>query len=321
MTKIFKTLILCAFYSTYTNAQIKAYPIDGWHSKVGFSVKFSGLLPVSGQFDRIRGTILFDERNMANTSTTIHIDVSSINTGVEFRDNHLKQEDFFAMERYPKINFSSEKVVRKNDQWIILGTIKIRNNSKPVEIPIRLLHGEPADSWKNYRITLAGTFEINRLDFEIGKDQIGIGEKVSVNFIISARIFNTETIALFKREFGIKMIEKMLEGTKKSTLEQFHEFIKLNNKDAKNPDSFEFLYLYLKQNKLYRASKELAELYVEVFPKESNAYSTLGNAYFDENAYDKARTSFERALEYDSENTLAEEMLKRMQKVGNIEEQ
>ncbi len=310
MSKTIKILIFCACFSTFINAQVKAYPIDGWHSKIEFSVKFGGLLPIKGQFDKIKGTILIDESNMTNTSSTIYIDTNSINTGLEMRDKHLKGKDFFDVKNHPKIYFSSKKTIEKNGQLIMLGDVHIHDVSKQIEVPIKLLHGEQLDLWKNYRVTLTGEFEINRLDFDVGENQKGIGEKVWITFMISARVFNTETIALFKRQFGEKMINSITNGQKKDALEQFNKLSEVNNKDVQNPSNFEFLYLYLKQNNYNKASNDIAELYVELFPEESEAHSLLGNTYFEKDDYRKAITSYKKALVYDDENTLAKEMLK-----------
>ncbi|WP_394749962.1 YceI family protein [Spongiimicrobium salis] len=315
MTRNIKITMVVILFSTLAFTQTKAYPIDGWHSKIGFSVNFSGLLPIKGQFDKIDGTILLDEANMANTSATINIQANSINTGVEIRDKHLRGKDFFDAANYPTIRFSSEKMIQKKGQWVMVGNLKVRRTSKTVEIPMKLLHGEKLDAWKNYRITLKGGFTLNRLDFQVGEDQIGIGDEVAVTFTISARIFNTATVALFDCPFGKKMIAAIQDGNKEKARTQFEELLRLDDSDAKKATSFEFLYLYLKQNNYDNASYGLAELYLDLFPEDSNAHSLLGNAYFEKNAFSEAKDSFKQALYYDHQNTFAKEMLKRTLKV------
>ncbi|AXT18886.1 hypothetical protein D7030_00840 [Flavobacteriaceae bacterium AU392] len=292
------------------NAQIKAYPIDSWHSRIEFNVKFSGLLPVKGQFTAFEGTVLLNEKDMTKTSATLLIDGNSIDTGVNLRDNHLKGEDFFEVEKYPQIVFSSKRVVHKEGQFIMIGDLNMHNVTREVEVPIQLLHGEQLDTWKNFRITLKGKFQINRSDFDIGNNQPTIGQMVTIEFIISARIFNTETIALFNRPFGKKMIKAILEEGKEKAYSQYKELVKNKDEDTSKASSFEHLYQYLRQNNHLKASIEITKLFTEIFPKEPQAYSLLGDAYFQNNLYKEAKLAFEKAISYDDKNTLAYEMLK-----------
>lgn len=103
--------VLFFIWSVCALAQPKAYPIDSWHSKIGFSVKFGGLIDVEGRFTGFRGTIVYDEQNPADLSASVFIDPASVDTGVGPRDRHLRSEDFFGVEQYPRIIFSSKRTI------------------------------------------------------------------------------------------------------------------------------------------------------------------------------------------------------------------
>jgi len=305
-----RLLILFLIFPLYTNAQIKAYPIDSWHSNIQFKVKFSGLIPVKGQFETFNGTILLNEEDMTKTSATILINTNSISTGVTMRDNHLKNEDFFDVEKYPKIAFSSKRTVDKDGHFVMIGILKMHDISKEIEIPIKLVHGEQLDVWENFRITLEGKFEVNRSDFNIGEGQPAIGEVVTIDFLMSARIFNTKTIALFNRPFGKIMIKAILEGSKEQALSEINKLKNNQDEDSTKASSFMHLYNYLKQKNHIKAAFQIAELFTEFHPKESEAYSLLGDAYFQNKSFKKAKMAFEKAIKYDAKNTMALEMLK-----------
>ncbi len=295
-----------------SQAQVKAYPIDAWHSSISFHTKFGGLLPVKGSLDRFWGTVLLDESDLTRTSATITIDTKSISTGVGMRDKHLKSEDFFEAEKYPQMTFTSSRVVRNDDGFIMKGVLDLHGITKEVEIAFSLVHGEQPDPWKNFRVTLQGTVEINRLDFGIGEGQVGISDKVSIDLIISARVFNTETIGLFNRPFGQKMVMAFEEGGIVKAREVLGQLKSADDKDAIKPASFEFLYLKLKQGGKMELSKQAATLFAEVFPENAEALSQLGYSYYENNQHKEAVSAFQKALTFDQQESLALEMLKHL---------
>lgn len=295
-------------------AQIKAYPIDSWHSDISFSVKFGDLLPIRGRFDKFSGTILLDEQDLLKTSVTLLIDASSINTGVEMRDTHLKSSDFFDVEKYSKLIFSSKKVFKQGEQFVMEGDLNMHGISKEVKIPFVLVHGEQADPWKNFRITLQAAGEINRLDFGIGEGRNTIGETVEVQLILSGRIFNTETISLFQSPFGQRMVHALENGGIETGREELSKLNSENDKDANDFSNFNFIHLKLKQNGNLMASLQAAKLSVEVFPEDAKARSLLGYSYYENGEIKKALMAFKKALILDEKETLAIEMLKWLEK-------
>ena len=78
-----------------------SWMIDSAHTEANFTVRHMMISNVRGQFQKVAGTVEFDEASPANTRVDVQIEVASINTREEKRDAHLKSPDFFDAEKYP----------------------------------------------------------------------------------------------------------------------------------------------------------------------------------------------------------------------------
>ena len=109
-----------------------AYEIDQAHSLVEFSVKHMMVTTVKGRFKQFSGVVKIDEANPAASEVDVTIDVASIDTGAEPRDNHLRSADFFDAQKYPTITFKSTKVEPKgNEKYHVTGDLTIHGVTKP----------------------------------------------------------------------------------------------------------------------------------------------------------------------------------------------
>src|SRR5215467_2691273 len=129
-------------------------------SSITFKVKNFGFT-VSGVITGIVGDIVFEPNNLANASFKISIDASTINTDNSLRDDHLKGEPYFDVNKFPRIEFISSSVSEKNGTFILSGTIKIKNHSKNVSFPFTA-----TSSAGGYLFN--GKVDVNRKDFDIG---------------------------------------------------------------------------------------------------------------------------------------------------------
>src|SRR6185503_17364757 len=101
----------------------RVYPIDNNHSTVGFSVPIlGGLSQVKGKFTDFTVTLNHDEKDITKSSVSVVIKATSVDTGIEGRDRHLRTADFFDVEKFPEITFQSSSVVKKGKQLIAHGT-------------------------------------------------------------------------------------------------------------------------------------------------------------------------------------------------------
>jgi len=81
--------------------------VDSDHSVAAFSILHMMIAHVRGQFNNITGTVYFDPQNIAGSSVELTIGTSSVATGIQKRDDHLKSPDFLDVAKYPEISFKS----------------------------------------------------------------------------------------------------------------------------------------------------------------------------------------------------------------------
>ncbi|MBI3873967.1 MAG: polyisoprenoid-binding protein [Arcobacter sp.] len=157
------------------------YNVDVSHSNVGFKVKHMMISNVVGSFDKFSGKFEYDEKTKTIKSFTGDIDVSSINTSIAKRDEHLKSADFFDVAKYPNIKFNIIKI----EDDVAYGKLTMHGITKDVKLQLEN-NGIVKDPSGNIRvgITLNGTIE--RKDFGLTYNSvleaggIAIGDKVKL---------------------------------------------------------------------------------------------------------------------------------------------
>ncbi len=169
----------------------QSYKIDPVHSEVSFQVRHL-VSTVTGKFDKFQGTVVMDPQDPAASNVSFQIDASSIDTGVDKRDNHLRSQDFFYVEKYPEITFKSEKVAATGkDSYDVTGTLTMRGVAKEVTLPVKFL-GTAGDPWGNTRAGFSTTTTLDRQDYGINwnqaLDQGGflLGDDVTVSINLEA---------------------------------------------------------------------------------------------------------------------------------------
>jgi polyisoprenoid-binding protein YceI len=169
-----------------------AYDIDPSHSRIGFAAKHAMVVNVRGDFKVYSGEVYLDEQNPANSRINVTIDPNSVDTGNKDRDTHLRSPDFFNVEVYPTIAFTSTKVERVDgDVYTLIGDLTINGKTNPVSVDFELT-GTANDPWGNFRAGFEGKTTVNRrdwaLDFNVALDKGGVlvGEKIKLEFDISA---------------------------------------------------------------------------------------------------------------------------------------
>jgi len=114
-----------------------SWTIDYSHSQIQFSAKHMMISNVKGTFAKWEGTLNIDEANPANSSVDISIDASTIDTGVEQRDGHLKSPDFLDVGNFPTITFKSKRVEIASataSEFKIVGDLTIRGTTKEITL-------------------------------------------------------------------------------------------------------------------------------------------------------------------------------------------
>lgn len=143
------------------------YKIDPAHTSLTFSVRHMGISNVKGRFDEFSGVILIDNGAVKGASGTVL--VKSINTGIQQRDNHLREPDFFDAARYPEITFKTRSIENIGGQTTLVGDFTMRGTTKELRLPARL-SGPIKDPQGNIRIGLEAKADLNRKDYGINFD-------------------------------------------------------------------------------------------------------------------------------------------------------
>ncbi|MEN9938885.1 MAG: hypothetical protein RLZZ387_5464 [Chloroflexota bacterium] len=141
------------------------WQIDASHSQIQFSVRHMMISKARGVFEKFEGTIEADESNPVGATVDVTIDVASINTKDENRDNHLRGADFFDVATYPTITFKSTKLeLTDAEHGKLYGDLTIRGVTKPVVLNVEY-QGQAKSPWGTTSAGFSATSKINRTDF------------------------------------------------------------------------------------------------------------------------------------------------------------
>ena len=178
--------------TTATKTAIRTWTIDPTHSIAEFAVKHLVVTTVKGRFRELEGTLEIDEAHPQNSVVSVSIDVASIDTNVADRDAHLRSDDFFNAEKYPKITFRSTRVEVPDDtHFKLAGDLTIRDVTREVVLDGEY-EGQVDDPWGSRRAAFAATSEISRKEFEVKWNQLietggaVVGDKVKITLEIEA---------------------------------------------------------------------------------------------------------------------------------------
>jgi polyisoprenoid-binding protein YceI len=139
--------------------------IDPAHSTAEFKVKHMMISNVKGQFTGVKGALSLDQENVTGSYVEATIDAASINTHEAQRDAHLKSADFFDVEKFPTLSFTSTRVAGSNGKLAVEGDLTIHGVTRKVVFAVEGPTAPGKDPWGNTRVGLTATTKINRKDF------------------------------------------------------------------------------------------------------------------------------------------------------------
>ncbi|MEW6002196.1 MAG: YceI family protein [Nitrospirota bacterium] len=167
------------------------WAIDPDHSVAAFAVRHMMIASVRGLFNKITGTIYFDPADIKNSSVEAAIDVASIWTGIQKRDDHLRSPDFFDAGKYPQIIFRSTRVESAGGKGLkIIGDLTIRGITHPVTMEVEY-SGPVKSPFNGTSLGFAGTTRINRQDYGVSWNEpmeggFVVGDDVQITLDIEA---------------------------------------------------------------------------------------------------------------------------------------
>jgi polyisoprenoid-binding protein YceI len=141
--------------------------IDPTHSEIAFKVKHLMISNVKGQFSEFSGQVVTDGDDFATAEISFQINPASISTGAADRDGHLKSPDFFDVDNFDAITFTSGKLAKTGDDTFTLtGNLEIKGISQAVNLAVEF-GGLMIDPWGNQKAGFTLTGKINRKDFDL----------------------------------------------------------------------------------------------------------------------------------------------------------
>ncbi len=164
----------------------EAFQLDTKHSKIEFKIGYLAIASVTGVFNEFTGQFDFDTKNQNVKDLVVEIKATSIDTGIEARDEHLRTEDFFGTKKFPTIKFAVKTAEQKgNGKLILTGPLTIRDKTKTISFELKFT-GKEEDPWGNELFGYTATSKINRKDFGVAwnkqnkKGTFIIGDEVDI---------------------------------------------------------------------------------------------------------------------------------------------
>ncbi len=144
---------------------MSTYKIDAAHSEITFKVKHLMITNVTGNFTQFDATLESEAADFSDAKISFEADVNSISTNNEQRDGHLKSEDFFAADKFPKLSFVSTGFAHTGGTAFLLkGNLTIRDITKPVELTVEY-GGTATDPYGQVKSGFEINGKINRKEF------------------------------------------------------------------------------------------------------------------------------------------------------------
>ena len=166
------------------------WTIDPVHSEVGFVARHMMVSKVRGRFTSFSGELVLGEDPL-QSAVTASIDLTSIQTGNEQRDQHIRSADFFEVDKYQTMTYRSTGVRPEGDHYVLEGELTLKDVTKPVELTLEL-NGFGPDPFGGTRAGFTASGEINRRDFGVNFSApmetggVVVSDKVTIQLEIEA---------------------------------------------------------------------------------------------------------------------------------------
>ena len=181
--------------TTSSEVQIPGYIAGTWtidpvHTHIGFVIKHMMVSKVRGNFDSFSGQVIA-AADPFESSVSVSIDATSINTGNSMRDDHIRSADFFDAEHHPTITFVSTGVRLNDGDFYVDGDLTIRGVTKPISLKTQTPEFGP-NGQDGFKAGFSATAEIDRTDFGVSYNGpipgggLALSEKVQIVLEVEA---------------------------------------------------------------------------------------------------------------------------------------
>lgn len=166
---------------------VETYYTDPGHTEVRFGWSHAGVSMQTAEFTKVDGTLILDPVNVEKSKLTVTIDPSSVASGVEVFDGHLKSPRFFNVAKYPTITFVSTSVKRTGEKTAdVTGDLTMHGVTRPVTLKTALTHRGPhpvaaaIDYYKGNWVAFSATTTIDHMAFKVGNFSTG---PITINIV------------------------------------------------------------------------------------------------------------------------------------------
>jgi polyisoprenoid-binding protein YceI len=163
------TLLAATALVPLSQAQAAAYVIDteDQHAFVQFKISHLGFSYILGSFEEFSGEFSYDPEDLAASSASLEIEVSSLNTNHAERDKHILSDDFLDASQYPTATFSTTGFESTGEtEGVLTGELTLKGETREIEMPVTLV-GEGEDPWGGYRAGFEGSTILTLADYGI----------------------------------------------------------------------------------------------------------------------------------------------------------
>ena len=174
---------LLVLAAPFALAQSSTWVADPMHSEVDFSVSHLSISNVHGRFGKIDATLVYDAADVTKSTVKATIDISTVKTGEDGRDNHLKTPDFFDVASFPTATFVSTGVAKSGSNLIVNGNLTLHGVTKPVTLTVEGPNGPVEGMDHKQHSGFNATTTISRTVFGIGSKfpSAVVGDDVKLN--------------------------------------------------------------------------------------------------------------------------------------------
>lgn len=141
------------------------WTLDLAHTQIGFVVRHMMVSKVRGHFEKFSGTIT-TAANPVDSTAEVEVDLSTITTGNDQRDGHLRSSDFFDVDNHPRMTFRSIGIRSDGEDFLVDGDLTIRGVTRPITLKVEV-GGFGPDNYGGTRCGFSATAEINRRDYGV----------------------------------------------------------------------------------------------------------------------------------------------------------
>jgi polyisoprenoid-binding protein YceI len=170
-------------------ANTSAWISDPVHSEVDFRITHLAISNVHGRFGKIAATLIYDQADITKSTVTATIDVSTVDTGEDARNIHLKTPDFFDLAKFPTATFTSTSVAKSSGGLIVNGNLTLHGVTKPVVLYVEGPTGPVQGMDHKLHSGFSATTTISRSAFGIGtkfpETMLGDEVKLSIDLDVA----------------------------------------------------------------------------------------------------------------------------------------